>query len=87
MFHVSNILSSKKLSTDTRRFVGFLGHGDSCLEPCEPVERARGAASPRLRRVGAADFRRKLASIGREKVTGDGAPGGYMKTKKSRGGA
>ena len=87
MFHVSYILPSKELATDTLRFAGFLGHRDSCLEPCAPGERATATGSPRFRRVGAADFRRDFAGIGRERVAEDGAPGGYMKTKKSRGGA
>ena len=81
MFHVHYVPPSKKLSTDRRRFVGFLGHLDSCLEPCAPGERATGVGSPRLRGVGAADFRRDLAGIGRERLAGDGASGGYMKTK------
>ena len=78
MFHVPYILPSKKLSTDMRRFVGFLGHSDSCLEPCAPGERATGAGFPRLRGVGAADVRRDLAGIGGQRVTGDGAPGDYL---------
>ena len=45
------------------------------------VLRAMGAGSPRLRGVGAADFRRDLAGIGRERVAGDGAPDASMKTK------
>ena len=45
------------------------------MEPRAPGERATGAGSPRLRGVGAADFRRDLAGIGRERVAGDGAPG------------
>ena len=72
----SIILPRKRLSTDTRRFVGFDGHGDSCLEPCTPGQRATWATCPGLRGAGAADFRRDLADIGRERVTGDGAPGG-----------
>ena len=63
--------------------VGSLGRRDSCLEPCAPGERATGAGSPRLREIGAADFRRDLAGIDRERVAGDGAPGASMKTKIS----
>ena len=58
--------------------VGSFGHG-SCLEPRAPGERATGVGFPRLRGVGAADFRRDLAGIGRERVAGDGAPGASMK--------
>lgn len=60
---------------------GFLRYHHSCLEPYEPRERAAGAESPRLQVVGAADFRRDLSSIGREKVDGDEATGASMKTK------
>ena len=66
-----------------KRLVSFLGHRGTCLEPCAPGERATGARSPRLRGVGAVDFRRDFAGIGRERVAEDGAPGAFMKTKIS----
>ena len=72
MLNVPYVLPSKKLSTDTQRFVGFLGHGDRCLEQCAPGERATGAGSPRLEGVGATDFRRDVAGIGREQWLGMG---------------
>ena len=71
--------------TEQHCLVGFLGHRNSCLEPSAPGERATGSGSPRLRGVGAADFRPDLAGIDRERVAGDGALGASMKTKKTRG--
>ena len=56
-------------------------HRDSYLEPCSPGERATGVGSPRRRGVGAADFLRYLAGIGRDRVAGGGALGASMRTK------
>ena len=84
MVNVPNLLDQQEtLNTSVTFGWLFLGHRDSCLEPCAPGERATGAGSPRHRGVGDADFRRDLAGIGRERVAGDVAPGASMKTKKN----
>lgn len=76
MVNVLNIFANIKMRTGTEYWLAFRGHSNRCPEPVAPDERATWVRSPRLRGVGAAEFWRDFAVIGRDRVSGNEAPGG-----------